>query len=266
MKNLIAILGAATVLAFTASFAQAVETSTIDMNEVTYWTSLSEESGLKITGTFKSAVDESKTSVISYLLKDGGIEDQELSCSVTSATAFQCKLALGDITIVTASEPSVKVALVRDLGITFGAFEEGKLSNSSTCKVTTVGELVDSSPEIDFSIVRPIINPAPIDFELRPIGPLPIISVDPEEDPDTDGDGIPDSEDNCIDEPNPDQADSDEDGVGDLCDADFISFGENANFLDGDGGCSMVPAGSGSLGFLWLLAAAIPLAVRRKNK
>jgi len=40
------------------------------------------------------------------------------------------------------------------------------------------------------------------------------------EDKDSDGDGIPDSEDNCVDESNPDQEDFDEDGKGDVCDPD----------------------------------------------
>ena len=37
---------------------------------------------------------------------------------------------------------------------------------------------------------------------------------------DTDGDGIVDTEDNCIDTVNPDQADKDADGIGDVCDTD----------------------------------------------
>jgi probable HAF family extracellular repeat protein len=36
--------------------------------------------------------------------------------------------------------------------------------------------------------------------------------------PDTDGDGVADVEDNCPDEPNPEQADGDGDGLGDVCD------------------------------------------------
>ena len=44
-------------------------------------------------------------------------------------------------------------------------------------------------------------------------------------DVDTDGDGVPDSEDNCPNVPNPDQSDLDMDGIGDVCDDD----------ADGDG-------------------------------
>ena len=43
--------------------------------------------------------------------------------------------------------------------------------------------------------------------------------------PDTDDDGVPDSTDNCPLTPNPDQADSDGDGVGDVCDFEFAAGG-----------------------------------------
>jgi hypothetical protein len=42
---------------------------------------------------------------------------------------------------------------------------------------------------------------------------------------DTDGDGVPDSRDNCILVPNPDQKDSDNDGYGDACDGDVNNDG-----------------------------------------
>jgi hypothetical protein len=88
---------------------------------------------------------------------------------------------------------------------------------------------------------------------------------------DADLDGIPDVDDNCMDIENADQTDEDEDGVGDLCDADFNpSLGLPEGFDEGDG-CSLAPA-SGSLGglleFMLSIAslAILPLATARRRK
>jgi hypothetical protein len=51
--------------------------------------------------------------------------------------------------------------------------------------------------------------------------------------PDEDGDGITDDEDNCPATPNPDQADSDCDGVGDVC--DVCEGGDDSVDNNGDG-------------------------------
>lgn len=57
------------------------------------------------------------------------------------------------------------------------------------------------------------------------------------DDADLDGDGVKDSQDNCIETPNPDQKDTDGDGIGDVCDED----------IDGDGvpntrdNCPLIP-------------------------
>ena len=48
--------------------------------------------------------------------------------------------------------------------------------------------------------------------------------------PDSDGDGVPDAADNCPADPNPDQADFDGDGQGDVCDADDDNDGIPDNF------------------------------------
>ena len=51
--------------------------------------------------------------------------------------------------------------------------------------------------------------------------------------PDRDGDGVPDTHDNCVDTPNPDQEDGDGDGVGDAC--DNCPDTPNSDQADGDG-------------------------------
>jgi hypothetical protein len=58
----------------------------------------------------------------------------------------------------------------------------------------------------------PVISPSP---PATPVSPIP-----PDEPPpvDSDGDGVPDSVDNCPEVANPDQADTDADGYGDACD------------------------------------------------
>ncbi len=58
---------------------------------------------------------------------------------------------------------------------------------------------------------------------------------------DSDGDGVPDLEDNCINTPNPDQADSDADGVGDSCDLcpgfDDLADADNDGWPDSCDNC-----------------------------
>ena len=54
---------------------------------------------------------------------------------------------------------------------------------------------------------------------------------------DTDGDGVPDDQDNCPTTPNPDQVDTDGDGIGDACDPCPL---DPANDADGDGVCGNV--------------------------
>lgn len=63
---------------------------------------------------------------------------------------------------------------------------------------------------------------------------------------DSDGDGIPDADDNCPDTSNPDQTDSDGDGLGDACDATDGGDDDGDGAGPGDGGGSGDGAGTGS--------------------
>ena len=62
---------------------------------------------------------------------------------------------------------------------------------------------------------------------------------------DTDGDGVPDSTDNCPTVSNADQKDTDGDGVGDACD---VCPGDTGNDADGDGYCAGVMFNSPKIG------------------
>ncbi len=81
--------------------------------------------------------------------------------------------------------------------------------------------------------------------------------------PDTDGDAIPTGEDNCPDVDNPDQTDTDADGIGDPCDSDEPCS---------EPGCSSVPMGSssvpgaGALLFLMGFTALVALVVCRRGR
>jgi len=79
-------------------------------------------------------------------------------------------------------------------------------------------------------------------------------------DPDTDGDGVPDSIDNCPFVPNPDQSDVNESGLGDVCDPNPY-VGLNTT---GGGGCASGPVETG-LPLVLALALFLGLARRRRE-
>ena len=77
---------------------------------------------------------------------------------------------------------------------------------------------------------------------------------------DTDVDGIADGRDNCPTTANPNQADTDNDDLGDACDPDLDGGGLNDDLGAAGGGCS---TSDGSTGGLFVLAFALVLRRRR---
>jgi hypothetical protein len=71
---------------------------------------------------------------------------------------------------------------------------------------------------IDFDAEESVIETGNGKFQLKPVLKMEAVII--EDTSDTDGDGVPDDEDNCPETSNPDQEDLDEDGVGAACDAD----------------------------------------------
>jgi hypothetical protein len=90
------------------------------------------------------------------------------------------------------------------------------------------GALVDATPTCTSPDQRGVARPQGAGCD---VGAVELTSTD-----DTDGDGVPDVIDNCLDTPNPSQTDVDRDGIGDACDP-FIDTGDgDDDDDDGDDG------------------------------
>lgn len=76
---------------------------------------------------------------------------------------------------------------------------------------------------------------------------------------DYDGDGVADPFDNCLANPNPRQADADSDGLGDVCDSDSEFFGLPEPKLTAQGGGDLTSAGC-SLATVGVTSTGSPLA------
>lgn len=139
-------------------------------------------------------------------------------------------------------------------------FETGEWGN-----YTVIGKVVDGMDVVDaIGDADTRSNESP-SLEALPEKPITVNNPhfnannyieEEEEEDDDDGDGIPNDEDNCPDDPNPDQADSDNNGIGDACEWNLVRGDEDvavgsspscivAADFDGDGNDDLAVANAG---------------------
>lgn len=142
------------------------------------------------------------------------------------------------------------------------------------------GKINTSSPQVELGIVEAVVSVCPNLVQVLPPPPAPVVEeddsgADQPADPalDWDDDGLDNDHDNCLQTPNPDQADADTDGVGDECDSSAqgssnkdASSNEN-NGLTGEesSSCMSLSRGPATFGvalFPWTLSLAFLLALR----
>jgi len=82
----------------------------------------------------------------------------------------------------------------------------------------TIVEGMTTELLIDFDAEKSVIETGNGKFKLKPVIKMEALTI--EDEADTDGDGVPDDDDNCPETSNPDQVDLDEDEVGAACDTD----------------------------------------------
>ncbi len=152
-------------------------------------------------------------------------------------TGGTCDAADGSPVTVTISAPAAVTKSTNSL--TFSACDAPQAVTFSSA---TAGTYAVTHTTAD---PRGQYNPNPADFTLEVAAPA---VVTPPPAPDADGDGVPDSSDNCVNAANADQADEDGDALGNACDLNSYApaVGLQAGAANGNEGTPGSPQTSGS--------------------
>lgn len=171
------------------------------------------------------------TFTVQLVARSGGV-DQVDGCNATPGAPVTITFTADD-SWATASPASVQVTdcttthtitvSVTGSGATTDAGDTTKLEGTATGGTTTV-RVREGGTFVDKTVV-PGYKTDFINIQVPKLT-VPVVT-------DTDKDSVADGQDNCVTVPNPNQADADLDGLGDLCDAN--AFAPTAFSLDGTG-------------------------------
>ncbi len=200
--------------------------------------------GLGSTGTLEAWVNLSSLNVWHGVMSKGNAdasEPQNYGMEIDSLNRVMCILGTGVAGLNLYSTTAMDANQFHHLactwnGTTLSLYIDGVLNASTAQTLTpvannsplTIGQYGGNADQLKGIIddVR-IYNRALSQIEIQSDMNSPITPPS-----DSDGDGVPDYRDNCINVPNPDQRDTDGDGYGNMCDADLNNSGGIVNNAD----------------------------------
>ncbi|MGD8200746.1 PxKF domain-containing protein [Ornithinimicrobium sp. W1679] len=188
--------------------------------------------------------DSSGTFTVQLLASSGGSD--VAGCNATPAAPVTITFTADDAW-ATVDQTSVQVTdcstthqvtvSVNGSGVTATADAKTTLTGTATGgRSETVTEVVKvrGQDTVTDRTVLPAYKTDFINVQVPMLAAGPVVTPPPA--PDADGDGVPDSSDNCVNVANPEQADADNDGLGDLCDPNaFAPVAGSVTAVDASG-------------------------------